>query len=60
MKFADLSVTKYDDDEDLDESFEESNPTMTICKYPLNSPTNRVKSLNHFPIAALINENAQV
>lgn len=60
MKFSDLSITKFDDDEDINESFEETNPQMTLCKYPLASPTNRVKSMNHYPIAALMNENAQL
>lgn len=60
MKFSDLSVTKFDDNEDPDESFEEKLPQLSYCKLPLSSPTNRVKSMNHLPIAAVMNENAQL
>lgn len=58
MKFSDLSITKYDDDEDIEDSFEETNPSLIHCKFPLKAATNRVKSMNHFPIAALMNDNA--
>ncbi len=40
MKFSDLSITKYDDDEDLDQSFEDTNPNLISCKFPLNAATN--------------------
>lgn len=60
MKFVNLSVTKYDDDEDLDESFEETTPELFNCKFPLKAATNRVRTMSHYPIVALMNDNAQV
>ena len=60
MKFQDLSVTKYDDNDDPDESFEDKLPEMVYCKFPINSATNRVKSMNNLPIVGIMNDNSQV
>ena len=60
MKFGNLSVTQYDDDEYIDRSFEEAEPVLCYEKIPLKSATNRVKSLQHYPIVGVMNENGQL
>jgi ribosome assembly protein RRB1 len=60
MRFAGLSLTKYDDDEDADESFEEEEARMFFERIPLKAGTNRIRTLMHMPIAILMNDNAQL
>ena len=60
MKFSDLSITQFDDDEDVEDSFEETDPQMTYLKIPLNSNTNRIKSMNNQHIVAIMNDSAQL
>ena len=60
MKFTDLGLTKYDDDEDLNQSFEDIEPKLYYQKISTSAGTNRLKTLNHSPIVGLLNENAQL
>jgi ribosome assembly protein RRB1 len=60
MRFSDLSLTKYDDDEVLDKSFEDVDPVLYYEKIPLSSSVNRVKSLQHNAIVGIMNESAQL
>lgn len=60
MRFSDLAITKYDDDEDVDKSFEDIDPVLYYEKIPLTSCANRVKTLQHNSIVGVMNENAQL
>lgn len=60
MRFSDLSITQYDDDEYIERSFEEVDPVLYYEKIPLKSATNRVKTLQHYPIVGVMNENGQL
>lgn len=60
MRFAALSVTQFDDDEALEQSFEDVEPKLFYEKVPVKSGTNRIKTLMKSPVVALLNENAQL
>lgn len=60
MRFASLSVTQNDDDEDCDQSFEDVDPKLFYEKVSVKSGTNRVKTMMKSPIVAVLNENAQL
>lgn len=60
MRFSDLSITQYDDDEYIEKSFEETDPVLYYEKIPVKSATNRVKTLQHYPIVGVMNENGQL
>jgi len=60
MRFAGLSVTQHDDDEDVNESFEEVEPKLFYEKVPVKAGTNRSKAMMKSPIVAVMNENAQL
>lgn len=60
LRFADLCVSKFDDDEDLEDSFEDLDPLLLYEKVKIGSATNRIRSLHYNPIVAVMNENAQL
>lgn len=60
MRFSNLSITQFDDDEYIDRSFEEVDPVLFYEKIPLKSASNRVKSLLNYPIVGVMNENGQL
>ena len=60
LRFASLSVTQHDDDEDIDQSFEDVEPKLFYEKISVKSGTNRIKALMKSPIVAVMNENAQL
>ena len=41
-----------------DEDLEEETPILSYTKTPLFSGTNRIKTMNHLPICALMNDSA--
>lgn len=60
MRFSDLSVTQFDDDEYIERSFEEVDPVLFYEKIPLKAATNRVKTMQYHPIVGVMNENGQL
>lgn len=60
IRFADLCVSKFDDDEDFQESFEDLDPMIFSEKLPMASTANRIRSLHFQPFAAVMNESAQL
>lgn len=60
MRFSNLSITQFDDDDEPDQSFEEVEPKLFYEKVSVKAGTNRIKTLMKSPIVAVMNDNAQL